>query len=100
MSSVISLRLEHVNFDLWVHSRNKQAFGVWGAQRLRIRPITDLHLDSRPPVSRAKGQDPQTQGIDDEMRYGRCSLAVAVRYVRTADSERARLVSEGFCSPE
>lgn len=37
----------------------------------------------------------KTHDIDDVMRYGGCSLAVAVRYVRTADSERDKAFFEG-----
>ncbi|MCL5984561.1 MAG: hypothetical protein M1143_03215, partial [Candidatus Thermoplasmatota archaeon] len=37
----------------------------------------------------------KTHDIDDVMRYGGCSLAVAVRYVRTADSERDKAFFDG-----
>ncbi len=37
----------------------------------------------------------KTHDIDDVMRYGGCSLAVAVGYVRTADSERDKAFFDG-----
>lgn len=41
----------------------------------------------------------KTHDIDDVMRYGGCSLAVAVRYVRTADSARDKAFFEGGLLP-
>jgi integrase len=38
----------------------------------------------------------KTRDIDDVMRYGGCSLAVAVGYVRTTDSERDKAILEGL----
>ena len=41
----------------------------------------------------------KTHDIDDVMRYGGCSLAVAVGYVRTADSERDKAFFDGGLLP-
>ena len=42
----------------------------------------------------------KTHDIDDVMRYGGCSLAVAVGYVRTADSERDKAFFDGGLLPK
>jgi integrase len=42
----------------------------------------------------------KTHDIDDVMRYGGCSLSVAVSYVRAADSERDKPILEGGLLPK
>ncbi len=41
----------------------------------------------------------KTRDIDDVMRFGGCSLKVAVGYVRTTDSERDRPILKGGLLP-
>ena len=41
----------------------------------------------------------KTRDIDDVMRFGGCSLKVAVGYVRTTDSERDKPILEGGLLP-